>query len=75
MRFQKSHVVLFVKMDCTVKRFQRYICPSQATIKYWVPFFKRSKSSNDDNERPERPTSVSTPQNIDIAHYQIIKLA
>lgn len=40
--------------------------PSYATVENWVACFKRGKLSIQDDERPGRFISVSTPENIDL---------
>lgn len=46
--------------------------PSYATIKNWVTSFKREKFSIKDDERPGRPISVTTLENIDTVHDLIL---
>lgn len=47
-------------------------CPSYATVKNWIASFKRGKLSVEDDKRPGRPISVSTPENIDAVHDMIL---
>ncbi|KAJ3658815.1 hypothetical protein Zmor_010536 [Zophobas morio] len=48
------------------------VCPSYATVKNWVAAFKRGKVSVKDDDKPERPISLSTPENVDAVHDMIL---
>lgn len=48
------------------------VCPSYATVKNWVASFKRGKISVEDDDRPGRPISVSTPENVNAVHDMIL---
>ena len=48
------------------------VCPSYATVKNWIASFKQGKVSNEDDDRPGRPISVSTVENVDAVHDMIL---
>jgi transposase len=39
-------------------------CPSYATLKNWIPSFKRGRFSFENEKRPGRPISVSSPEKL-----------
>jgi len=47
--------------------------PSYATVKNWVPQFKRGDFSTCDAPRPGRPKTVTTPEIIDQIHQLILE--
>lgn len=47
--------------------------PSYTTIKSWVAEFKRGRTSVQDEHRPGRPRSVTTPQMVAKIHDMVIK--
>jgi transposase len=46
-------------------------CPSYSTVKNWVARFSTGQLSTEDEERSERPTQVTIPENVDAIHSMI----
>ena len=47
--------------------------PSQATVKCWVAEFKRGRQSVKDEQRPGRPSTVITDENIDFVFDMVME--
>jgi transposase len=46
--------------------------PSYSTVKNWVARFKTGHLSTVDDERSERPSQVTVPENMDAIHSMIL---
>jgi transposase len=46
-------------------------CPSYYTVKNWVARLKTEHLSTENEERSERPTQMTTPENVDAIHSMI----
>ena len=54
------------------KHLANFVCPSYATVKNWITSFKSRKVSVEDDDRPGKPISVSTPENVNAVHDRIL---
>ena len=61
------------KIDAILTETLGERAPSFATVKNWVPQFKRGDFSTCDAPRPGRPKTVTTPEIIDQIHELILE--